>query len=76
MTIVPPVTGLHAVGVPVTDPDQAVAFYAALGFEVRLDVPMGEGTRWIEVALPGTTVTLGPSRPARDTRRGWRRGSG
>ncbi len=65
MTIVPPVTGLHAVGVPVTDPDQAVAFYAALGFEVRLDVPMAEGTRWIEVALPGTTATLAlePARP-------------
>ena len=52
------VTGLHAVGLPVTDQDAALAFYEALGFETRLDVPMGEGARWIEVAPPGATVSL------------------
>jgi lactoylglutathione lyase len=52
------ITGLHAVGIPVTDQDKALAFYGALGLETRLDVPMGEGARWIEVALPGTTVAL------------------
>ena len=49
MTTVPPVTGLHAVGVPVTDPDQAVAFYAALGFESAWTSPWGRargGSRW------------------------------
>jgi len=25
---------------------------------VRLDVPMGEGARWVEVAPPATTVSL------------------
>ncbi len=58
MSTAPPVTGLHAVGVPVIDQDRAVAFYAALGFEVRLDVPMAKGARWIEMAPPGTAVTL------------------
>jgi lactoylglutathione lyase len=58
MTIARPVTGLHAVGIPVTDQDRALTFYEALGFEIRLDVPVGEGTRWIEVAPPGTAVTL------------------
>ena len=52
------ITGLHTVGIPVTDQDAALAFYEALGFEVRLDVPMGEGARWIEVAPPGSPVTL------------------
>lgn len=52
------ITGLHAVGIPVTDQDRALAFYRALGFETRLDVPMGEGARWIEVAPPGTAVTV------------------
>ena len=52
------ITGLHAVGIPVTDQDAALAFYEALGFETRLDVPMGEGTRWIEVAPPGSPVTV------------------
>jgi lactoylglutathione lyase len=52
------ITGLHAVGVPVADQERALAFYAALGFETRLDVPMGKGARWIEVAPPGAAVTL------------------
>ena len=62
------ITGLHAVGVPVADQDRALAFYGALGFETRLNVPMGEGARWIEVAPPGAAVTLAfelahPERP-------------
>jgi lactoylglutathione lyase len=53
------ITGLHTVGVPVSDQDKALAFYAGtLGLEVRLDVPMGEGNRWIEVAPPGGGVSL------------------
>ena len=54
----PVITGLHAVGIPVADQDRALAFYGALGFETRLDVPMGEGARWIEVAPGGAAVTL------------------
>ncbi len=53
-----PVTGLHTVGIAVTDQDKALAFYEDLGFETRLDVPMGEGARWIEVAPPGAAVSL------------------
>ncbi len=52
------ITGVHTVGIPVTDQDAALAFYAALGFETRRDVPMGEGARWIEVAPPGAPVSL------------------
>ena len=50
-------------GVPVTDQDRALAFYVALGFETRLDVPMGEGRRWIEVAPAGaaTSIALVPA---------------
>ena len=58
MTESSPITGLHTVGIPVTDPDAALAFYEALGFETRLDVPMGEGARWIEVAPHGAAVSL------------------
>jgi catechol 2,3-dioxygenase-like lactoylglutathione lyase family enzyme len=55
--------------VPVTDQDRALAFYRSLGFETRLDVPMGPGARWIEVVLPGVSVALAlqpvtPERPA------------
>src|SRR5437867_469150 len=53
------ITDMRTVGVPVVDQDRAVGFYVdKLGFEKRLDVPMGEGTRWIEVAPPGATTTI------------------
>jgi lactoylglutathione lyase len=54
----PAITGVHTVGVPVSNQAKALAFYESLGFETRLNVPMGEGARWIEVAPSGAAVTL------------------
>jgi lactoylglutathione lyase len=55
----PQITGVHTVGVPVTDQERALSFYAGtLGLEKRLDVPMGGGQRWIEVAPAGAATTL------------------
>jgi lactoylglutathione lyase len=52
------ISGVHTIGVPVTDQDRALAFYVgALGFEKRLDVPAGAG-RWIEVAPAGAAITI------------------
>ena len=45
--------------VPVSDQDQALAFYVEkLGFEKRADIPFGKGDRWVEVAPPGADTTL------------------
>lgn len=58
------ITQLGTVGVPVGDQDRALEFYVErLGFEKRMDVPFGEGKRWIEVAPPGamTTIALMPT---------------
>jgi catechol 2,3-dioxygenase-like lactoylglutathione lyase family enzyme len=53
------IVDIHTVGVPVTDQDRALEFYVGtLGFETRLDVPMGEGKRWIEVAPKGARTTI------------------
>jgi catechol 2,3-dioxygenase-like lactoylglutathione lyase family enzyme len=53
------ITDVGAVGVPVVDQDTALAFYAgALGFEVRMDVPMPQGGRWIMVAPPSATTAI------------------
>ena len=53
------ITGVHTVGVPVTDQDRAIGFYVGtLGFEKRLDADMGGGRRWIEVAPEGSAVTI------------------
>ena len=53
------VTDVRTVGVAVTKQDRALEFYVdRLGFEKRLDVPMGQGARWIEVAPPGATTSI------------------
>src|SRR6266540_3945294 len=60
------ITHVGTVIVPTNDQDAALAFYTEkLGFEKRLDVPYGEGQRWIEVAPPGaqTVVAIAPPPP-------------
>jgi len=56
----PDIREIRTVGIPVTDQDAALRFYAdTLGFEVRTDVPVPQlGSRWIEVAPPGAVVTV------------------
>jgi len=55
----PRIVDLRTVGVPVTDQDRALEFYVEkLGFAKRLDVPFGDGKRWIEIAPPGATTTI------------------
>jgi predicted enzyme related to lactoylglutathione lyase len=61
-------TRISAVGrvcLPVSDHDRALDFYVGtLGLEKRVDVPFGEGDRWVEVAPAGaaTTIALVPGR--------------
>jgi lactoylglutathione lyase len=53
------ITDVRTVGVPVTDQDRAVVFYVdTLGFEKRLDMPLGGGARWIEVAPPAAATSI------------------
>lgn len=57
------VTKIATVIIPVTDQDGMVAFYEEkLGFEKRVDIPFGNGYRWVEVGVPGaeTTIALAP----------------
>jgi catechol 2,3-dioxygenase-like lactoylglutathione lyase family enzyme len=61
----PQITQLGRVMVPVSDQDEAIAFYTdKLGFSVLADVPFGEGERWVEVAPPGggSALALVPPR--------------
>jgi predicted enzyme related to lactoylglutathione lyase len=53
------ISDVGAVAVPVSDQDRAVRFYTErLGFEVRLDVPMGDDGRWVQVAPAGGRVAV------------------
>jgi lactoylglutathione lyase len=53
------ITGVRTIGVPVRDQDKALEYYTGtLGFTKRLDVPMGGGRRWIEVAPEGAPTSI------------------
>ena len=54
------INNVRTVGIPVTDQDRAVEFYVdRLGLEKRMDMPVPElGGRWIEIAPPGSEITL------------------
>ena len=50
--------------VTVSDTDRAIDFYVdTLGFEKVVDVPMGPGMRWVEVAIHGTPTTIALAPP-------------
>jgi catechol 2,3-dioxygenase-like lactoylglutathione lyase family enzyme len=65
---------IHTVGrvcVTVADTDRAIDFYVdTLGFEKVVDIPMGPGMRWVEVALPGTKTTIALAPPPQDQEAG------
>jgi lactoylglutathione lyase len=53
------IVDVEGVAVPVRDQDRALRFYVdKLGFEIRRDVPMADGGRWIQVAPPAATTTV------------------
>jgi catechol 2,3-dioxygenase-like lactoylglutathione lyase family enzyme len=52
-------TGIQSVSIPVADQDRALAFYTeVLGCELRHDVEVWPGARFVEVVPPGSTVGL------------------
>lgn len=60
------ISQLQLVMIPSTDQDRSVAFYESLGFEKRLDVPWGDGFRWVEVYPPAGVAGLSLVPPAPD----------
>jgi catechol 2,3-dioxygenase-like lactoylglutathione lyase family enzyme len=64
------ISQLQLVVVPSSDQDRSLAFYEALGFERRNDIPFGEGHRWVEVYPPGGTAGIALVTPHADDPRG------
>jgi catechol 2,3-dioxygenase-like lactoylglutathione lyase family enzyme len=61
------ITSVGRVMVPVADQDRGIEFYTGkLGFELRSDIPYGDGERWVEVGPPGgeTAIALVTPRDA------------
>jgi predicted enzyme related to lactoylglutathione lyase len=64
------ISKIGTVVIPVADQDRAIEFYVeTLGFEKRVDVPFGDGYRWVEVAPAGaeTTIAIVPPPPGTPT---------
>ena len=59
---------ISLVSVPSTDQDKSIAFYEALGFEKRTDIPFGGDYRLVEIYPPSgpTGIALAPPRPGID----------
>jgi catechol 2,3-dioxygenase-like lactoylglutathione lyase family enzyme len=63
------ITTIHTIAISARDQDRSTAFFVdTLGFEKRMDAELTEGFRWIEVAPPGSAVsvaivTTGPELP-------------
>src|SRR4051794_24258466 len=52
-------TRITSVSVQVADQDRAIAFYVdTLGCELRADVEIWPGARWVEVGPPGSDVGI------------------
>jgi catechol 2,3-dioxygenase-like lactoylglutathione lyase family enzyme len=48
---------IHLASVFVDDQAEALAFYTeVLGFELRTDIPFGNGDRWLTVGTPGESA--------------------
>lgn len=48
----------------IADQDAAIAYYTqTLGWELRADIPFGDGHRWVEVAPPGSATRLALNSP-------------
>jgi catechol 2,3-dioxygenase-like lactoylglutathione lyase family enzyme len=52
------ITQVQLVMIPSSDQDRSIAFYEALGFEMRSDFPWGDGYRWVELYLPGSPTGI------------------
>jgi catechol 2,3-dioxygenase-like lactoylglutathione lyase family enzyme len=53
------ITSVGRVMVPVADQDRAIEFYTGkLHFELRADIPYGDGERWVEVGPPGAETSI------------------
>ena len=57
-TTVTTITTIRTVAVPANDQDATVSFWERLGFTKVFDEEIQEGFRWIEVAPPGSAVSV------------------
>ncbi len=49
---------LEVVSIPVSDQEKSKAFYQNIGFELIIESDMGNGSKWVQLGLPGQTTSI------------------
>ena len=52
------ISTIRTIAIPASDQDRTLAFFEDLGFTKQFDEELQEGFRWIEVATPGSAVSV------------------
>lgn len=53
---------IEIVCIPVKDQQKSKEFYLKLGFQVIIEMPMGDGNTWVQLGIPNqvTSISLAP----------------
>ncbi|MDN5284141.1 MAG: Glyoxalase-like domain protein [Mucilaginibacter sp.] len=49
---------IEVISIPVTDQTRAKEFYQKLGFEILVEAPFGPNQQWVQLAFPGSAVSI------------------
>lgn len=49
---------LEVISVPVSDQEVAKQFYLSIGFEIITEAPMGNGSNWVQLGIPGQNTSI------------------
>jgi catechol 2,3-dioxygenase-like lactoylglutathione lyase family enzyme len=49
---------IEVISIPVSDQQASKQFYLSIGFEIIIEAPMGDGSTWVQLGLPGQTTSI------------------
>jgi catechol 2,3-dioxygenase-like lactoylglutathione lyase family enzyme len=49
---------IEVISVPVSNQEVSKQFYLSIGFEIIVEAPMGDGSTWVQLGLPGQTTSI------------------
>ena len=49
---------IEVISVPVSNQEVSKQFYLSIGFEIIIEAPMGDGSTWVQLGLPGQTTSI------------------
>lgn len=49
---------IEVISIPVSNQEASKQFYLKIGFELIIEAPMGDGSTWVQLGLPGQTTSI------------------